>query len=53
VDVNLLFEPNYARESGLPGICAFGTKRGAAAELTCVQLSGTEERYEAQTSETP
>lgn len=49
----MLFDPICKRESGLPGIHAFGTERDAAAKLTCVQLPGTEEKCEVQTSETP
>ena len=53
MDGDLLFDPIFQRESGLPGIHAFGTKQGAAAKLTCVQLPGTKQKCEVQTSETP
>lgn len=49
----LLFNPFCKRESGLPGLHAFGTKEGAAAKITWVQLPGVEQECEVQTTETP
>lgn len=53
MDGGLLFDPICKREGGLPGIRAFGTKQGAAAKRTSVQLPGTEQKGGVQPSETP
>lgn len=42
----LIFDPLWKRESGLPGLHAFGSKKGAAAKITWVQLPGVEQTTE-------
>lgn len=53
MDGGLISDPLCKRESVHRGLHAFGTKKGAAAKITWVELPGMEQEYKVQTTEIP